>query len=235
MAAAAAVAGGSAGVAAAAAASPSPSSSLSSRWSQLRPCRPSELLRARIPAPVLRRAGSVGRRSLAARAAYGEYSRPERRREPLTFWEKLQAAIEIFFPKPKGSVEPVVDLDVESSARERAKKRLRMILVADRCALSPASMAEMKRSIVRALSSYVEIEKEDKVDLAVSSDPELGTIYSVSVPVRRVKPEFESERVGEGDGDLLRDFDPEGALPRLRRGTLEGMEMTLEEITPDNQ
>ena len=62
-----------------------------------------------------------------------------------------------------------------------------MVLYADRCTMSPRTMTDMKKSIVEALSDFVEIDAEDKVDLSVSADPELGTIYSVSVPVRRVK------------------------------------------------
>ncbi len=47
----------------------------------------------------------------------------------------------IFFPeKPK-----------EITSKEEVKKRLRMVLVADRCGMSPASLGEMKASIVKAL------------------------------------------------------------------------------------
>ena len=60
-----------------------------------------------------------------------------------------------------------------------AKKRLRMILVADRCNMTPRSMTEMKKSIVTAISDYVEVEDGIEVDLSVTTDPDMGTIYSV--------------------------------------------------------
>ncbi|XLS99220.1 hypothetical protein HN51_041955 [Arachis hypogaea] len=41
------------------------------------------------------------------------------------------------------------------------------------------------------LEDFVEIESQDKVQLSVSSDTDIGTIYSVTVPVRRVKPEYQ--------------------------------------------
>ena len=100
---------------------------------------------------------------------------------PMSFKEKLVAAFHIFFP-------PKVE---ESSARIEAKKRLRMILVADRCSMTPSSLKDMKKSIVSAISDYVEVDEGSDVDLSVSTHPDLGTIYSVSVPVKRVKGQFE--------------------------------------------
>lgn len=71
-----------------------------------------------------------------------------------------------------------------------------MILVADRCGMTQSSLYEMKHSIVQVLSDFVEVEGgEDLVDVSVTADGEAGTIYSVSVPVRRIKP---SVRVAGG-------------------------------------
>jgi hypothetical protein len=39
----------------------------------------------------------------------------------------------------------------ELSPKEEVKKRLRMVLVADRCGMSPASLSEMKNTIIKAL------------------------------------------------------------------------------------
>mmetsp|Transcript_17231 Transcript_17231/g.37479 ORF Transcript_17231/g.37479 Transcript_17231/m.37479 type:complete len:253 (-) Transcript_17231:299-1057(-) len=103
--------------------------------------------------------------------------------KPMSFMDKLVAAFQIFFP-PKQE---------ESSARIEAKKRLRMILVADRCSMNPSSLKDMKKSIVSAISDYVEVDKNSDVDLSVSTHPDLGTIYSVSVPVKRVKSQFDVE------------------------------------------
>lgn len=45
-------------------------------------------------------------------------------------------------------------------------------------------MYEMRHSIVKAVSDFVEIEAEDLVEVNISTEPELGTVYSVAVPVR---------------------------------------------------
>ena len=65
-----------------------------------------------------------------------------------------------------------------------------MILFSDRCAVSDEAKRKIVNNIVHALSDFVEIESQDKVQLNVSTDTDLGTIYSVTVPVRRVKPEY---------------------------------------------
>ena len=64
----------------------------------------------------------------------------------------------------------------------------RLSVCACRCGMNAASLFEMKHSIVRAVSEYVDIEAEELVDVNVTMDSDLGTIYSVAVPVRRVKP-----------------------------------------------
>eukprot|EP00889_Picochlorum_renovo_P007852 jgi/Picre1/34882/NNA_002348.t1 len=46
------------------------------------------------------------------------------------------------------------------------------------------------RSIVKAMTDYVEIEAEEAVEVNMSMDPEVGTIYSVAVPIKRVRPTF---------------------------------------------
>lgn len=46
----------------------------------------------------------------------------------------------------------------------------------------------MKSSIVSAVSNYVEVATDDKVEVNVTTDKDMGTIYSVAVPVKRVRP-----------------------------------------------
>ena len=53
-------------------------------------------------------------------------------------------AWEIFFPAQPSKVS-------EATSKEEVKKRLRMVLVADRCGMSPASLTDMKKTIVTAL------------------------------------------------------------------------------------
>ena len=51
------------------------------------------------------------------------------------------------------------------------------------------------------MEQYVEVEDEDSVEVNLSMDPDIGTIYSVAVPVRRVKAARVSTRDLEGEGD----------------------------------
>lgn len=98
-----------------------------------------------------------------------------------SFLERLGRAWSILFPpKPKSSTNA-----------EIAKQRLRMILISDRCSVNDDAKRKILNNIVGALSDFVEIESEDKVQLNVTSDPDLGTVYSVTVPVRRVRPEYQ--------------------------------------------
>ncbi len=105
-----------------------------------------------------------------------------------TFVFKVQAAWRIFFPPKQADMTP----------KDEGKKRLRMILVADRCGMNQSSLYEMKHSIVQVVSEFVEVEGDELVDVNVSADGEQGTIYTVSVPVRRVKPQA---RLSLGEGD----------------------------------
>lgn len=63
-----------------------------------------------------------------------------------------------------------------------------MILVADRCALSPQCMTDMKRGIIKVVSEFVILDQEEAVDLNMTADEATGALFSVSIPVRRVKP-----------------------------------------------
>ncbi|GLU09501.1 hypothetical protein SLE2022_263610 [Rubroshorea leprosula] len=100
----------------------------------------------------------------------------------MSFFERLNLAWKIIFPSSASR---------RSSNASIAKQRLKMILFSDRCAVSDEAKQKIVKNIVHALSDFVEIESQDKVQLSVSTDSDLGTIYSVTVPVRRVKPEYQ--------------------------------------------
>lgn len=100
----------------------------------------------------------------------------------MNFFERLNLAWKIMFPSSTSR---------KSSNARIAKQRLKMILFSDRCAVNDEAKRKIVKNIVQALSDFVEIESQDKVHLSVSTDTDLGTIYSVTVPVRRVKPEYQ--------------------------------------------
>ena len=74
--------------------------------------------------------------------------------EDADFLTKIRAAWRIFFPERK-----------YLSPKEEGKKRLRMILVADRCGMSSDSLAGMRESIVQAMTDYVEIEASEGIEV----------------------------------------------------------------------
>ncbi|KAF8378740.1 hypothetical protein HHK36_030089 [Tetracentron sinense] len=102
----------------------------------------------------------------------------------MSFLERLNLAWKILFPPP---------MMRRGSNANIAKQRLKMILFSDRCAVSDEAKQKIVSNIVGALSDFVEIDSEEKVQLSVSTDPDLGTMYSVTVPVRRVKSEYQDE------------------------------------------
>ncbi|KAF5777148.1 putative Cell division topological specificity factor MinE [Helianthus annuus] len=113
----------------------------------------------------------------------------------LNFFERLSLAWKIIFPSPSM---------IKNSNASVAKQRLKMILFSDRCAVSEDAKQKIVSNIVNSLSDFVVIESQDKVQLSVSTDPALGTIYSVTVPVRRVKTEYQE---ADGDEGTIMDFE----------------------------
>eukprot|EP00262_Sarcandra_glabra_P007609 TRINITY_DN20497_c0_g1_i1.p1 TRINITY_DN20497_c0_g1~~TRINITY_DN20497_c0_g1_i1.p1 ORF type:complete len:231 (+),score=27.95 TRINITY_DN20497_c0_g1_i1:137-829(+) len=129
----------------------------------------------------------------------------------MSFLERLSLAWKMLFPPT---------FVRRSSNAKIAKQRLKMILFSDRCAVSDEAKRLIVSNIVGALSNFVEIDSQDKVQLNVSTDPNLGTMYSVTVPVRRVKAEYqdydgdysgitniEYKDTGEGSGSVDVTFD----------------------------
>lgn len=107
----------------------------------------------------------------------------------MSFFERLNLAWKILFPSPSTR---------RNSNAKIAKQRLQMILLSDRCAVTDEAKQMIVSNIVGALSDFVEIDSQDKVQLSVSADSDTGTVYSVTVPVRRVKPEHQDvDEVGD--------------------------------------
>lgn len=121
------------------------------------------------------------------------------------FVGKLHAAWVIFFPRDSprsGGGRRRGGGDSDCSARDAGLNRLKVVLVADRVGMTPESFEEMKRSIVDALGRYVELSSDGDVQVSVSQDEAMGAVYSVSVPVRRVRQEARFALLSEG-GSVL--------------------------------
>ena len=63
------------------------------------------------------------------------------------------------------------------------------------------------------LSHIPGVQGEEAVDVNINSDNDLGTIYSVSIPVRRVKPAFDMNEMADAgiDASWEDDEEPAGA------------------------
>eukprot|EP00252_Welwitschia_mirabilis_P021322 TRINITY_DN5449_c0_g1_i1.p1 TRINITY_DN5449_c0_g1~~TRINITY_DN5449_c0_g1_i1.p1 ORF type:complete len:228 (-),score=31.84 TRINITY_DN5449_c0_g1_i1:272-955(-) len=128
-----------------------------------------------------------------------------RKAATMNFFQRLHWAWNILFPKKPKKI----------SNADIAKKRLKMILFSDRCEITDEAKQKIINNIVGALSDFVEIESEENVQLDVSADPDLGTVYSVSVPVRRVKPDYQEYSSAYGDQEISDDrkfVDPSESL-----------------------
>lgn len=97
-----------------------------------------------------------------------------------TFVERFTRAWSVFFPAKSKP----------SSNKDIAQQRLKMILVSDRCSVNDEAKKKIVNNIVGALADFVEIQSEEKVHFDVTSDAELKTVCSVTVPVHRVRPEY---------------------------------------------
>ncbi|PSC76208.1 chloroplast division site-determinant [Micractinium conductrix] len=119
------------------------------------------------------------------------------------FLHKVHLAWRIFFPEQQRELTP----------KEEGKQRLRMILVADRVGMNEVTMEAMRERIIGAVSPYVEIESPELVEVAVTTDVELGAIYSVAVPVKRVRPSVRVPMNADGEFELAWDPHSDEADP----------------------
>ena len=62
-----------------------------------------------------------------------------------------------------------------------------MVLIADRCALSPAAVEDMKAAVVSVMEDFVEVDKSESVEVNVTQEEALGMVCSVAVPVQKIK------------------------------------------------
>lgn len=71
------------------------------------------------------------------------------------------------------------------TSKDRAKERLRLVLVHDRASLSPGLLESLKEDMIEVLSKYMEI---DETGLEVNLDENDDSVALVAnIPVRNVK------------------------------------------------
>lgn len=78
-----------------------------------------------------------------------------------------------------------------SSSRNVAKERLRLVLVHDRVGVSPQLLQSLKTDLIQVISNYMEIDEEA---LEVSLDSSENQVALVAnIPVRTMKRKFQTE------------------------------------------
>lgn len=66
-----------------------------------------------------------------------------------------------------------------------ARDRLKMVLIHDHANISPEIMIHLKNDIIRVISNYMEIDKDD-MDIALEQDQDSVALVA-NIPVSRVK------------------------------------------------
>ena len=73
----------------------------------------------------------------------------------------------------------------EKSSREIARDRLKVVLIHDRANISPEVMEHLRDDIIKVISNYMEINKQDmEITLA---DDENSVALVANIPVQRMK------------------------------------------------
>lgn len=85
----------------------------------------------------------------------------------------------------------------QTSAKDVACNRLRVVLMQDRTNLTPELMERMRKELVELLSKYVEMDKE-ALDLNLMQDGDQVAL-TLSIPVLRAKDEEEIEKALAAD------------------------------------
>ena len=75
-------------------------------------------------------------------------------------------------------------LNRKDSSKEAAKQRLKVLLIPDQVALTPAQLAAMQEAITAVIQKYVEIDRDNSVVRLERGDDRIALISSE--PVRRV-------------------------------------------------
>ena len=73
----------------------------------------------------------------------------------------------------------------ESSSKDRAVERLRLVLVHDRANVAPGLMEALKEELIEVISKYMDID-EESMEVTLNSD-ELSASLVANIPVKRIR------------------------------------------------
>lgn len=78
------------------------------------------------------------------------------------------------------------------------------------CCLHAPCVLPCSLLLTQAIEEFVDIDSEEQIDVSITTEPEVGTVYCVAVPIKRVKPEARIALNEEGDIEgLTFEYDPE--------------------------
>ncbi len=73
----------------------------------------------------------------------------------------------------------------DTSSKERAVERLRLVLVHDRASVSPGLMESLKEEMIQVISKYMDID-EQTMDVNLTST-ERSAALTANIPVKRIR------------------------------------------------
>lgn len=73
----------------------------------------------------------------------------------------------------------------ETSSKDRAVERLRLVLVHDRASVSPGLMEALKEELIQVISKYMDID-EEAIEVSLNTS-ELSAALVASIPVKRIR------------------------------------------------
>lgn len=77
----------------------------------------------------------------------------------------------------------------KDSSKAVAKDRLRLILIHDRCSISPEILEEIRKDIMEVISKYIEID-EQEIDVKMTTAEEIegdAPALIASIPIKSMK------------------------------------------------
>lgn len=73
----------------------------------------------------------------------------------------------------------------ETSSKDRAVERLRLVLVHDRANVAPGLMETLKEELIEVISKYMDID-EDSMEVSLNSG-EFSASLVANIPVKRIR------------------------------------------------
>ena len=73
----------------------------------------------------------------------------------------------------------------EKTSRQDARERLQVVLIHDRAKIAPEVMEHLREDIIRVISNYMEINRQD-MEISLAND-ENSVALVANIPVSRVK------------------------------------------------